>query len=102
MLEASSTPSSEEKAIDELIIATERQLKTQKILKELITRFSHQREQFEQGNQSKALVSEMVKTASSILEILQENRYHDLLPPPYIEDLKFMDNIRHKSRPTLP
>ena len=85
--------------INELVQRTERQLTTQKQLKELMSALNNQEKIFLQGNESKAHVSLMTETALQILRIIEENHYSDLFPSPYMEELRLFSKIAQKRTP---
>jgi hypothetical protein len=89
----------EEQILDELIATTERQLTLQKDLKHLIAKFHTQQDQFHRGPQTKQLASEMVETASTILQMAEEAHYLHLFSPFFVEELKLFAGIAKKHSP---
>ena len=87
----------EQRAINELIATTERQLAIQKQLKILVVNFDAQQERFYQGEQTKELASEMVETASKILKIAEDNQLLHIFPPFFVEELKLFEGIGKKN-----
>ncbi len=88
--------------VSELVERTERQLLSQKQLKDLMSQLNKQERDFLQGNESKAHVSLMTDTALQILKLIEENHYADLFPSPYIEELRLFSKIAQKKTPTKP
>lgn len=89
-------------ALDHLIHATTRQLETQKQLKKLMLEFKKQREEFIQGNQTKAHASRMVRTARQIYEMITSNHMEHLFAKDYMEELTFFSSIAGKTAVTKP
>ncbi len=90
----------EQLILNDLISATERQLVLQKELKALINEFQAQQDLFYKGPQTKELATQMVKTASTILKIAEENHYIHLFSPFFVEELKLFSGIAKKKVPT--
>jgi hypothetical protein len=88
--------------INELVGRTERQLSSQKQLKELMAALNNQEKNFLQGNESKIHVSLMTDTALQILKLIEENHYADLFPSPYMEELRLFSKIAQKKTPSKP
>lgn len=86
--------------INELLERTERQLSSQKNLKELMTALNNQEKTFLEGNESKIHVSLMTETALQILKVIEENHYSDLFPSPYMEELRLFSKIAQKKTPS--
>ena len=85
------------KIVDQLIIATTEQLDTQKQLKELMLQFKKQRENFVQGDQSKAHAGRMVRTARQVYEMIAANHLEHLFAKDYLDELTFFASIAGKS-----
>jgi hypothetical protein len=101
----SSLPLGEEdevKIVDHLITATTAQLETQKHLKELMLQFKKQREEFIQGNQTKAHAGRMVRTARQIYEIIAANHLEHLFAKDYLDELTFFSSIAGKTAVAKP
>jgi hypothetical protein len=90
------------KALEQLIVATTKQLEAQKQLKELMLQFKKQREDFVQGNQTKSHASRMVRTARQIYEMITSNHLEHLFAKDYIEELSFFSSIAGKTAVTRP
>ncbi len=85
------------KVIDQLIAATTSQLETQKHLRVLMIQFKKQREEFVQGNQTKAHAGKMVRTARQIYEIITANHLEHLFAKDYLDELTFFSFDRRKN-----
>ncbi len=83
--------------IDRLILATQAQLGMQKHLKELMITFQQQKEMFIQGDQSKKLATQMVRSAREILEIISDEKIHYLFSTDYLDELKMFSSIAGKN-----
>lgn len=87
--------------VQELIARSERQLATQKLLKELIVSLDKQEELFIHEKYTQQQVLFMVETASKILTLIEENHYIQLFPEVYLEELRLFAKIAHKKTPTI-
>ena len=90
------------KVVDKLIHATEEQLKKQHQLKGLMVQFQKQKEEFIQGNQTKAHATQLVRSARQIYELISSNHFDHLFAKDYLEELQFFSSIAGKralSRP---
>jgi hypothetical protein len=92
----------EVKTIDQLISATSRQLEMQKQMRELMLQFKKQREEFIQGNQTKAHASKMLRTARQIYEMITANHLEHLFAKDYLDELTFFSSIIGKTAVTRP
>lgn len=92
----------EVKVAEQLIIATSRQLETQKQMKELMLQFKKQREEFIQGNQTKSHAGRMVRTARQIYEMISSNHLEHLFAKEYLDELLFFSSIAGKTAITKP
>jgi hypothetical protein len=92
----------EMKIIEQLIIATSRQLEIQKQMKELMMEFKKQREEFIQGNQTKSHAGKMVRTARRIYEMITSNHLEHLFAKDYLDELTFFSSIAGKTAVTRP
>jgi hypothetical protein len=92
----------EVKIIDQLILATSKQLETQKQMKELMLQFKKQREEFIQGNQTKSHAGKMVRTARQIYEMITFNHLEHLFAKDYLDELTFFSSIAGKTTVTRP
>lgn len=89
-------------SIDRLMDVTERQLKTQKELKELVVLFQGQQDAFFNGNQTKEHASQMVSTASHILNIIETHKYQNLFSLLFMQELEMFSSIANKNSPARP
>jgi hypothetical protein len=96
------TENDEIKVIDHLIIVTARQLEMQKQMKEIMLQFKKQREEFIQGNQTKAHAGKMVRTARQIYEMIISNHLEHLFAKDYLDELTFFSSIAGKTAVTKP
>lgn len=85
--------------LEDLIKRTQKQLASQTKLKDLMIQFKVQKKLFTQGNQSKAHATEMVKTASKILDILSDEQLKHLFSSDYLEELALFSSIANKAKP---
>ncbi len=92
----------EMKVIDQLIVATTTQLETQKQLRVTMLQFKKQREEFVQGNQTKAHAGRMVRTARQIYEMVTANHLEHLFAKDYLDELTFFSSIAGKTAVTRP
>lgn len=89
-------------AIDRMMSLTEEQLKAQKELKELITLFHAQQDNFFNGNQTKEHASQMVSTASRILKIIETHNYRPLFSLLFMQEIEMFSSIANKTSPARP
>ena len=89
-------------AIDSLIESTAQQLEFQKQLRLLMVEFIKQKEEFAQGNQTKAHASSMVRTARQIYEGISTFHLQNLFPQDYLDELVFFSSIAGKNTVTRP
>jgi len=89
-------------SLDQLIAANEKRLLVQKELKEKMIRFQKQKQEFLQGNQSKAHTFSMVSTARQIFSGIKEEHLSYLFANDYLEELIFFSSIAAKSVPIKP
>jgi hypothetical protein len=92
----------EVKIVEQLIFATVQQLETEKHLKNLMLQFKKQREEFIQGNQTKAHAGRMVRTARQIYETITANHFEHLFAKDYLDELTFFSSIAGKTAMTRP
>lgn len=92
----------EVKIIEQLITVTAAQLETEKQLKELMLQFQKEREEFVQGNQTKAHTSRMVRTARQIYEIITAQHLEHLFAKDYVDELTFFSSIAGKTAVARP
>ena len=85
------------KMIDQLIHVTAQQLEKQKQMKELMLQFKKQREEFIQGNQTKAHAGKMVRTARQIYEMIMSDHLEHLFAKDYLDELTFFSSIAGKT-----
>jgi hypothetical protein len=90
------------KIIDQLISATTTQLETQKQIRDLMFQFKKEREEFVQGNQSKAQAAKLVKTARQISELIAANHIEHLFAKDYLNELTFFSSIAGKTAVSRP
>src|ERR1700722_2575045 len=86
-------------AIDNLIVASEKQLKTQKELKQDIILFETQKEIFLKGEQTLDHAGRMIKTATFILTSISDNHLQYLFSFEYLEELALFSSIGAKKGP---
>ena len=94
------TPMSTEdeiKIVELLIETTQKQIDSQKHLKELMFHFQKQREGFVQGNQTKSHSARMVRTARQIYEMIAASHIEHLFAKDYLDELSFFSSIAGKS-----
>ncbi len=84
------------RTIEHLIASTERQLSVHKQLLTLMLEFQKQQDLFFEGEQTKELASNMVQTASKILNMAEEHQLIYLFTSFYVEELKFFAGISKK------
>ena len=93
---------SEVKSLEKLIEVNEARLVVQKKLREKMTSFQKQKEEFIAGNESQNHAFSMVSNARTILgEIKKENLAY-LFSSEYLEELVFFSSIAGKSTPIRP
>jgi len=100
LLQQTSVPLADEdeiKIVEQLIVATEAQMETQKRLKELMIRLQKLREEFVQGNQTKTHAALMVRTARQVYEIITVNHLEHLFAKDYLDELLFFSSIAGKT-----
>ncbi len=85
------------KTIDQMIVATTKQLEAQKQMRELMLQYKKQREEFVQGNQSKSHASKLVRTARQISEMIASNHIEHLFAKDYLDELTFFSSIAGKT-----
>ena len=90
------------KAIDSLIVQTEKQLQVQKELKEQMVLFKKQKEEFLKGKETKAHAATMLMNANKILETINQNNLQHLFSSDYLEELAFFSSIASKQAPSRP
>ncbi len=90
------------KIVDKLIRVTQEQLRKQEQLRELMLFFQKHKEEFIQGNQSKAQASRLVRTARQIQEMIQENHLEHLFAKDYLDELQFFSSIAGKTSLSRP
>ena len=90
------------KVVDKLISATEEQLKKQQHLKELMLQFHKLKEEFIQGNQTKAHTSRLVRVARQIYEMIMANHFEHLFAKEYLDELQFFSSIAGKNTLSKP
>lgn len=88
--------------LDQLIAATDRKAVAQKKLRNVMIDFKKQKERFFKGDQTKKHSFLMVKTASQILRVIQENHLQHLFASDYLEELALFSSIAEKQNPTSP
>ncbi len=92
----------EVKVVDELIASTASQLEMEKHLKQMMLQFKKLREEFVQGNQTKAHAGKMVRTARQIYESISANHLEHLFAKDYLDELSFFSSIAGKTAVTRP
>lgn len=85
-----------------LITVTEQQLAVQKQLRNLMAEFKKQKDRFFKGDQSNKHSFKMVKTASTILQIINDNHLQHLCSSEYLEELTLFSSIAGKNTPARP
>lgn len=90
------------RTLDTLIASTTKQLETQKQLKKLMLQFREQQEAFVQGEESKTLAGQMVRTARQIHELITANHIEHLFPKDYLDELNFFSSIAGKNKISKP
>lgn len=88
--------------VDRLIGATEQQLNACKKLRKMMEEFKRQKEGFIIGQKSKERAWRMVKTASSILTVIETENLQRLFDPVYLEELALFSSIADKNSPKRP
>jgi hypothetical protein len=83
--------------VEKLIATTEEQLKKQKWLREQMSQFQKRREEFVQGNHSKAHASQLVHSARKIYATIQEGHFEHLFSKDYLDELQFFSSIAGKT-----
>lgn len=92
----------EVKVVEQLITATSSELEAQKHIKELMLQFKKEREEFVQGNQTKAHAAKMLRTARQIYEMITAHHLEHLFAKDYLDELTFFSSIAGKSALTRP
>lgn len=90
------------KIVEQLIIATSKQLDAHKQMKELMLQFNKQREAFVLGEQTKAHAGRMVRTARQIYEMISANHLEHLFAKDYLDELTFFASIAGKTTVNRP
>jgi hypothetical protein len=90
------------KCLEKLIAVNEERLEKQKQLKEKMTLFQKQKEEFIRGNQSKKHAFVMVSNAREILGDVKRENLSYLFPCEYLDELVFFSSIAGKSTPIRP
>jgi hypothetical protein len=90
------------RVIDQLISATEAQIRMEKDLKEMMVQYKKLREEFELGNQTKAQASRLVRTARQISETITANHLEHLFAKDYLDELTFFSSIAGKTSVARP
>ncbi len=85
-----------------LIAVTEQQLAVQKQLRNVMAEFKKQKDRFFKGDQSNKHSFKMVKTASAILQIINDNHLQHLCSSEYLEELTLFSSIAGKNTPARP
>lgn len=88
--------------IDRLVVLTEKQLDSQRQLKEQMAKFKAQQDAFYKGDQSKEMLTKMVETAVQILKEIQDNHYENMFSIIYMQELKMFTAIAKKNSPARP
>lgn len=101
LITSAAYPKEDEVAVMEYLIeSTQKNLSTQKTLKEKILLLSEQKERFILGEQNKQHASRMVHTALEVYEIIKEHRLQYLFTSQYLEELALFSSIARKSVPS--
>jgi len=82
-------------SLDRLIILTEKQLASQKTLRDLMAQYRDQQEAFYKS-QSREEAGKMVEMADAILKLVREGHYEDTISPFYLQELKMFASLAHK------
>jgi len=82
----------------QLITNTSEQLEMQQQLLEWMQDFREQKEAFSQGNESKAHVRAMIRTARRIFECLSDHQLQHLFSQEYLDELCFFSSIAGKRK----
>jgi len=90
------------KKIDHLIATTEQQLQIQQEIKRQMLDFHEQKELFLEGKQTLSHTALMLKTATGILILINENHLHYLFSSEYMEELALFTSIGAKKSPARP
>lgn len=90
------------KIMEQMIMTTTVQLQTQKILREWMIQFNQHKEDFIQGNQTKAHTSLLVRTARQIHESISSSHLQHLFAKDYLDELSFFSSIAGKNGITAP
>lgn len=90
------------KAMENVIVHTEKRLADEKKLKELMVEFKAQQDRFFLGEQTGVLAAHMCKTARLILNLVTEHHLHYLFSKTYMDELTLFSSIAGKSTPPRP
>jgi|GEM_PF-3091143 len=85
-------------AMNHLMESTAHQLEVQKQMRQLMVDFQRQKEEFIQGNQTKAHAAEMVRTARQIYETITAHHLQYLFSKEYLDELLFFSSIAGKNK----
>lgn len=85
-------------AMGHLLENTSHLLEVQKQIRQLMLDFRNQKEEFAQGNQTKAHAAQMVRTARQIYESITAHHLQYLFSQEYLEELLFFSSIAGKNR----
>lgn len=87
------------KRLEDWIHTTEKHVELQKKLKKLMIEFRAQKDQFIAGNENKAFVAQMIKTAKEIFLLVKEAHIEHLFPSDYLKELALFKSIGEKKQP---
>jgi len=85
-------------AMNHLMENTTYQLEIQKQMRQLMVDFQQQKEEFVQGNQTKAHAAQMVRTARQIYEMIAAHHLQYLFSKEYLDELLFFSSIAGKNK----
>ena len=71
-------------------------------MRQLMLDFRRQKEEFAQGNETKAHVAQMVRTARQIYESIAVHHLQHLFSQEYLDELLFFSSIAGKNRVKSP
>lgn len=91
------TDEDEIKIVDQLISSTKRLLQYQERLKDLMVQFQKYKEEFSQGNQTKAHTARLVRLGREIYELIKTEHFEHLFAKDYLDELQFFSSIAGKN-----
>lgn len=84
-------------AIDKLLASTQKQLRTQTHLRELMVELLRNRQAFAQGDHSKQRANLLLQEAREVLAIISEEHLQYVFPIDYLDELNFFSSIAGKN-----